>query len=315
MLTMRHCTRARGRSAQFTRAACSVLLLAILGVACAGPTPSRDSEGTPVFRAGQAGPAPEAAMTSPGPTLDRLGVLLPGDDPTRQAAWVTRDPGRSAGSGTATGFTTGVGIIMGAPVILLFWPAAVGVVVGSTILGAAGEISQDPSQYRIAPPDRAAILEATTGLRANRLLQTSMAEALQVRTGRAVVLVPVREAQSPETSGGDPLVEARRQELDGWLDVRVEALGLAAGAEPETFGVFLQVRARIVEARDGRLRYERVLSYGPGQPVEGLPRPASYSLAFLAVGQASVFRYEVTQALGQIARHLAADPALPIAGR
>jgi hypothetical protein len=96
------------------------------------------------------------------------------------------------------------------------------------------------------------------------------------------------------------------------LDLTVEAFGLAMGEEPEFYGVFVRVRVRLIEVGSGTLRYERVLQHGPGQPMAGMPRPAVYTLEFLALDKARVFRHEMREVLGRMVAILAKDPALPL---
>ncbi|OGB91780.1 MAG: hypothetical protein A2Z31_07340 [candidate division NC10 bacterium RBG_16_65_8] len=111
------------------------------------------------------------------------------------------------------------------------------------------------------------------------------------------------------------MVEARTRGLDGVLDFTIVAIGLAAGEERDTFGVFVQVRVRAFDARDGQLRYERVLSYGPGQTVEGLPRSDVHTVEFLAADRGRVYRQVASDAIRRLARVLAEDPTLPLAPR
>jgi hypothetical protein len=119
----------------------------------------------------------------------------------------------------------------------------------------------------------------------------------------------------PDTAGTDPLAEARDRGADGLLELGVEAFGLAGGEDEATFGFFIRIRARVVESAGGKLRYERVLEYGPGQRLPGVPPADVYSVEFLAADQAQVFRQQVRETVGRIARALAEDPAFPLAPR
>ena len=99
------------------------------------------------------------------------------------------------------------------------------------------------------------------------------------------------------------------------FNVSLEAFGLAMGEDTDTFGVFVRIRAQLAESAEGELRYERVIEYGPGQPLGGMPRPATYTLEFLALDEARVFRHERGEAIRRLAGGVAADPALPLAAR
>jgi hypothetical protein len=164
----------------------------------------------------------------------------------------------------------------------------------------------------MSPPDRASIAEATKTLRPDRLFRDAMAEALARRAGGPLSIVDWRQAWGPDIAGADPLIEARDKGLDGVLEFSLEAIGLAAGEEADTFGVFAQVRVRALDAPGGQLRYERVLSYGPGQLIEGLPRLDFYTVEFLAVDKARPYRHFASEAIRRLARLLADDPALPL---
>jgi hypothetical protein len=214
--------------------------------------------------------------------------------------------------GASAGLTTGIAIVEITPFALAFWPAAVGIVAGATAMGMLGISQPDATDQRMAPPDRLVIAEATKSLRPDALWRESAAEALSQRGMTPVVTVTSHQAWGPDTSGTDPLVEARAQGLDGVLEFSIDALGLAAGEDKDTFGVFVQVRARAVETQGGVLRYERVVSYGPGQRVEGLPRSDFYTVEFLAADQARVYRQLVSDALQRLARVVTEDPQLPL---
>ena len=44
----------------------------------------------------------------------------------------------------------------------------------------------------------------------------------------------------------------------------------------------------------------------------GMPKPNAYTLEFLALDQARVFRHEMREVIGRMAAILAKDPALPV---
>ena len=96
------------------------------------------------------------------------------------------------------------------------------------------------------------------------------------------------------------------------LEFSLDAIGLAAGEEADTFGVFVQVRVRAFDVPGGQLRYERVLSYGPGQPMEGLPKLDFYTVEFLAADKGHPYKHFASEAIRRSARLLADDPALPL---
>jgi hypothetical protein len=163
--------------------------------------------------------------------------------------------------------------------------------------------------------DRAALTEAVTRLQPDRILREAVVEALAGRTGSPPVPIPWQPTWGPDTPGTDPLADAQKHETGGLLELAVEALGLTAGEETETFGIFVRVRARLLEAPGGGLRYERVLEHGPGRRVAGLPRPSSYTIGFLAADRGQVFRQEARETIVRLARVVAEDPALPVAPR
>jgi hypothetical protein len=169
-----------------------------------------------------------------------------------------------------------------------------------------------PSLQRISPPDRAAIAEATKTLRPDRLFRDAMAEALARRAGGPLSAVDWQLTWGPDARGTDPLIEARDKGLDGVLEFSLDAIGLAVGEEKDTVGVFVQVRVRALDVPSGQLRYERVLSYGPGQRMEGLPRLDFYTVEFLAADKGQPYKHFASEAIWRLARLLADDPALPL---
>ncbi len=292
--------------------------IAILPLAgCASSQEGRPQEGQVVFRAGTAGPGTAPAGVVAGPTIQRVAVLVPGFDPAWQATWVDgggKGPGGGSG-GTHAGLLTGLAFVQAVPIAVLTWPVAAGIVVGMAALGTLAEQLSPESLAGMEARDRTALLETAAILQPERLLRESMTIALAARMGRAPVGIPWHGTWGPDTPGNDPLADARERGADGVLDVVVEAFGLAVGDEADTFGVFVRARARLVEPVGGGIRYERILEYGPGRPLAGLPRPATHTMEMLAVDQAQVFRYETREVLVRMARVLAEDPALSVESR
>jgi len=271
--------------------------------ACAKELPPPPAPGSLVYRSGM-GEGPGSADPVPGPPFLRPGVLVSDGLTDWQGSWVERDAARSPLGGAGVGLAAGLSIVPIGPVALLFWPAALGIVAGAAALGAAGGFGPEADPSRLDLPDRQAVAAATAALRPDALLQDGVAKALAERTGRPVARLP-REA-----AGLPPPAEA-----DGLLDLRIELLGLSATEEANVFGLLLQVRVRALDPRDGTLRYERRFTHGPASPLPGFPRPAVHSFDLLAMDGARVYRHQLTELLGQLARAIAADPALPVAGR
>ncbi len=240
-------------------------------------------------------------------------MLAPSQEQPRQSVWVDEDQEHPLLKGATAGMTTGVGFMMITPMALTFWPVAVGVVVGSTAMGMLGVAQSDSTDVRLSPPDQTVIVAATQDVQPDRLLRESLRQALRNRARDPLPVVLWQQAGGAEAEGTDPLTEARARGLDGVLECAVEALGLAAGEERDMFGVFIQVRVRALDARDGQLRYERVLRYGPGQSGAGLPSSDFHTIEFLATDQGRVYRQVTTDAIRRIARVLAEDPQLPLA--
>ena len=296
-----------------TRAFAVALLFALLA-GCAETKPVLESEGSVAFRSGDGETRENRTHLIPGPAFERPGILVPASDPVWQSAWLSKDQQTNPlESGATSGLITGVSIMQMAPFALTSWPAAVGIVVGATAMGMLGVTQEDPGLQRMSPPDRSAIAEATKSLRPDRLFREAMAEALARRAQGPLAVVDWRQAWGPDTAGTDPLAEARAKGLDGVLEFPLDAIGLAVGEDKDTFGIFVQVRVRVIDALDGQVRYERVLSYGPGQLVEGLPRSDFHTIEFLAADKAQPYRYLASEAVRRMARLLAQDPALPLA--
>lgn len=288
------------------------LLAATLLAGCGDTRPARQPEGTVAFRSGSGPETASQSFVVPGRPFQRSGMLVPAHQQTWQATWAEEEQDHSLLKGATGGLTTGLGFLMITPMATAFWPAAVGIVVASTAMGMLGVTQTDAADARMSAPDRAIIVEATKMLQPDRLFREAMEQALRRRTGGPLPVVPWHTAGSGDTAGTDPLIEARARGLDGVLDFAIDALGLAAGEERDTFGVFVQVRVRAVDVRDGQLRYERVLSYGPGYTVPGLPRSDFHTVEFLAADQGRVYRQVASDAIRRLARVVAADTQLPL---
>jgi hypothetical protein len=239
-------------------------------------------------------------------------MLVPGHTQTWQAEWM-EDREHPLLRGASGGMTVGIGLLLITPMAATFWPAAVGIMVGSTAMGMLGASQAENLDVRMSPPDRAVIAEATRNLQPDRLFREAMAQAIGERIGAPLSVVTWRQTLGADTTGTDPLIDARARGLDGLLDFTIDALGLAAGEERDTFGVLVQVRVRAVDVQSGQLRYERVLNYGPGQMVDGLPRSEFHTVEFMAADKGRVFRQVASDAIRRVTRVLAEDPQLPIA--
>ena len=292
--------------------ACAPLCLLWLSLSLGGcaetDQATRDTEGAVAFRAGLGPSVRMQATIEPGPLLTRPGILTSAVVPRWESAWIAKDPKQSTFQGGQAGFLAGVSIVQMAPLALAFWPAAVGVTVGMTAMGIIGTQQQETDETRRAAPDRAAIAEATAKMQPDHLLREAFSERLARRTGRPIAPVSLQDAN---VSGSDPYADLRRAGQDAVVDLQIEYLGLAAGEDTATFGIFAQVRARVLDV-DGHLRYDRTIAYGPGQPVPELPRPTFQTLEFLAMDRALVYRQSARDTLRWIALLLAEDPALPI---
>lgn len=290
-------------------------LLATLLAGCASTETGISQEGRVVLEAGPPSSGPPGASAVPGRAIRRPAMLVPGVDPAWQAGWLEPDKKRPGAAGAYSGLLAGLLIVESVPIFVVFWPAAVGIVAGTTALGALGGQLDTTTLGGMTVDDRATILQAVAGLRLDHLLRQSTAAVLAARTGRPPPSVLWYPTRGPDTPGTDPLADARGLGADGVLNVSLEAFGLAMGEEKDTFGVFVRVRAQLAESAGGGIRYDRVLEHGPGRPLAGMPRPATYTLQFLAVDQARVFRHEMQEAIARMARIVAEDPALPLSAR
>lgn len=293
----------------------AIALVAALLAGCASTQRPPPQEGQVVLQAGSAPPGPSGPAVLPGPEVRQLAILEPGFEPTWQAGWLGVDKKKPGGGGAYSGLITGLIIVQSFPYVMAFWPVALGIVAGTTAMGAFGAQLDTATFAKMTTDDRGTIALAAADLNPDRLLRESATTALAARTGRSPRPLVWLPTYGPDTPGTDPLADARGRGVDGVLNVSLEAFGLAMGEEPDAFGVFVRVRAQLVEPAGGRLRYERVLEHGPGRPLAGLPRPATYTLEFLALDQARVFRHEVREVIDGMARILAKDPALPVGAR
>lgn len=304
---------ARRRSARRPRLLLILLVVVTTLAGCGDTRPARQPEGSIAFRTGTGPPAENLTRTLPGPPFRHPGMLAPSQEQPRHPVWVDENQEDPLLKGATAGMTTGVGFMMITPMAMAFWPAAVGIVAGSVAMGMLGVAQSDPADERLSPPDQAVIIAATKEVQPDRLLRESLREALRSRAGESLPTIIWQQAGGVEAEGTDPLSDARARGLDGLLECAIEALGLAAGEERDTFGVFIQVRVRALDTHDGQVRYERVLRYGPGQIVEGLPKPDFHTIEFLATDQGRVYGQVTSDAIRRIARLLAEDPALPLA--
>jgi hypothetical protein len=288
------------------------LLAAALLTGCGDTRPARQPEGSVAFQTGNPADAAFEVPVVPGPPFRRPGILVPEHEQVWQPAWIDPDQQHPILQGATAGMTTGVAFVMMTPMALTFWPVAVGIMVGSTAMGMLGVTQAESTNIRMSAPDRTIIAEATKTLQPERLFRNSMERTLRGRTRDPLAVVAWHRSQRGEAAGSDPLADARARGLDGVLDCTIDAIGLAAGDERDLFGVFVRVRVRAFDVRDGQLRYHRILSYGPGQTVAGLPRADVHTLEFLAADRGRVYRQVAGDAIVRLARALAEDPALPL---
>lgn len=290
------------------------LLVSALLAGCGDTRPARQPEGTIALQGGSDPQGASRTHVLPGPPFQRPGMLIPVRQQIWKSTWVEpENKQHPLMRGASAGITTGIGFLLITPMAATFWPAAVGIMVASTTAGMLGSSLADSADVRMSPPDRTTIVAATERLQPDRLFRESLEQALSRRTTEPLATVAWDQTQGPDTTAADPLVEVRDRQLDGVVECAVTALGLAAGEERDTFGVFVEVRVRALDARDGRVRYDRVLGYGPGQTVAGLPRADFHTMEFLAADQGRVFRQVASDAIRRLARVLAEDSQLPLA--
>lgn len=287
-------------------------LAALLLVGCATTEEAPPQEGQAIFQAGGAASSTPDTVVVPGPAIQQVAFLIPTPDTAWQAEWLEPDKKGITGKGALSGLMTGLGFVQMVPVSMIAWPVAAGVIAGGIAMGLLGEDLEPSNVAKLDVGDREALREAAATLQPDRLMRQSVAAELAVRAGRPALSVPWQPTQGPDTPGTDPLAEAQKAGADGVLDLTVEAFGLAMGEDAVSYGIFVRVRAKLIEARSGGLRYERVLQHGPGGPMPGMPKPNTYTLEFLALDQARVFRHEMREVVGRMAAILAKDPALPV---
>jgi hypothetical protein len=288
------------------------MAVAVALAACAKEAPPSPVPGSMIFQSGSGGASAAPALRAGAP-FSKPGILTPAQAASWEGKWVDKQAEKS---GVAGGAGSGLlaGMALAQPVALIFWPAAVGVLAGAAVAGAIGGSMKSESDPSKIDPDRLAIARATQGLRPDALLRRTTADALAARLGRAVPQIPGGEGS--EGRAVEPREAAASvPEVDGVLDLTIETLGLSASEETEAFGVLVQVRVRALDARSGELRYERVFAHGPTNPIPGLIRPSSHSLDILAMDGARLYRLQVEEIIDRLARHIAADPALPVVGR
>jgi hypothetical protein len=287
-------------------------LVAPLG-ACGGASrPAPEPEGRIAFRTAAGVQSESRLEVVPGPAFRRPGLLTPPDDPGWRSAWIGPDPDKSTLRGAEGGFAAGLGILTVAPAALVFWPAAVGIMAATTAAGALGESFGMTADSRMSPPDRQVIAEATMSLQPDRLWRESVARAFGRRVGNPLPVVPCPPGCGLQDDTADVLAQVEAQGLDGAVLAWLEAIGLAAGMQRDTYGVFVQVRVRAMEIPGGRLRYDRVISYGPGQTPAGLPPADIHTLEFLAADQAFAYRHIAAETIRRVARLATEDSSLPL---
>lgn len=266
--------------------------------------------GTPEAGAGVEAPADVV----PGPPLHRLVLVIPTQETAWRVAWAegARTGSSSAASGAASGFLTGLGIVFSTPVLVLAWPAALGIVAGATTLGAVGKAGEGPSPWSDSQ-DRRVVQGVLTETHPERAFRESLAEHLRERRGLPVITIGEGPAGRAEAGVQGLLALARAAGADALVEATVEGFGLAVGEQPDTLGLFVRARLRIRQVSDGRLRYERVLQHGPGKRLEGMPGSAGYTLGFLAVDDGAVLKAELAMVVRLLGKAAAEDPNLPLA--
>jgi len=138
-------------------------------------------------------------------------------------------------------------------------------------------------------------------------------DRLARRTGGRPYVVVWHSTLGADTSGTDPLADARERGADSVVNLLVERFGLATGEEEEHYGIFVRVRMQWWN-RDGGCGYERIVEYGPGSPVAGCPRPCAHLFRVPALDQAASSATSARDPDPD--RHLLAeDPALPLGRR
>jgi hypothetical protein len=290
----------------------AALLAAGLGTGCASTEKGPPLEGRTILQAG--GPEAEVPPPTilPGPVLHRPALLVAGYEPGQHTAWIEGERKGDAMAGAQAGLTSGIAFAQMIPMFVSAWPVAVGVIGGMTLMGILGVQFDNSTLDRLDPQDRAILAEAVSRVQPSQVLNEAAAGRLLRRIGRPPVVVVWHPTLGADTSGSDPLAQARERGADSVINLIVERFGLAHGQEEDTYGIFVRVRAQLVESGEGRLRYERIVEYGPGRPVAGLPAPRAHLFEFLALDEARVFRHELREILVRVAILFAEDPGLPL---
>jgi len=318
-------TTSRGQRPLAVLVAVAVALVSCARETATGPPPSASPPpGSLVYQSGAGEDATRRADVLPGEPFTRPAILTPAHAAPWQGKWIDRRQPESKGGSIAQGATTGFSLGLTLPhlgtVALLFWPVAVGIIAGATIVGAVGGAMQKDRQDApdesglSAAPDRRAIAAATAALHPDQLLIESAAEALAGRTGGALPQIPW-DSSSLELPGQLSPRPSAGPAADGALQFSIEVLGLSATDEPELFGIFLQVRVRAFNLQSRQLRYERVFAHGPMNPLPEVPRPAAHSLDLMAMDNARLYRHQMTEIIRHVAQLIAEDPALPVMSR
>lgn len=297
---------------RWMRSVLAALLAAGLGTACGSTEKGPPPEGRTILQAGAAGSEVPPPLVVPGPLLHRPSLIVPSHEAGGQATWIEGERSGDVMSGMQAGLTAGLGFAQMVPMFVSAWPVTVGIIGGMTLMGILGVQFDNSTLSRLDPQDRAMLAEAVARVQPSQVLHEAAADRLARRTGRPPIAVVWHPTLGADTSGTDPLADARERGADSVVNLFVERFGLAHGKEEDTYGIFVRVRMQLVEARDGRMRYERIVEYGPASPVAGLPAPRAHLFELLALDQARAFRYELRDILIRIAILLAEDPALPL---
>jgi len=297
---------------RWIRCVLAALLAAGLGAGCASLEKSTPPEGRTILQSGAAGSEVPAPLVVPGSVLHRPSLLVPSHEAGGQATWIEGERSGGLAEGVQAGLMAGMGFSQMVPMFVTAWPVTVGIIGGMTLMGILGVQFDNSTLSRLDPEDRAMLTEAVARVQPNQVLHEAATDRLARRTGGPPIVVVWHSTLGADTSGTDPLADARERGADSVVNLLVERFGLAHGEEEDTYGIFVRVRMQLVESGDGRMRYERIVEYGPGSPVAGLPAPRAHLFEFLALDQARVFRYELREILTRIATLLAEDPALPL---
>jgi hypothetical protein len=287
-------------------------LVLALGAGCASTEKGPPPEGQVILQAGGTQADAPPVTIAPGPVLHRPALLVAGYEPGRQANWIEGEQKPDIMAGAQAGMTAGMAFTQMVPMFVAAWPIAAGLIGGMTLMGVLGVQFDNSALARLDPQDRTLLAEAATRVQPNQVLQEAAADRLARRLGQRPIQVVWQPTLGADTLGTNPLADARERGADSVLNLVVERFGLARGQEEDTYGIFVRVRAQLVEPREGRLRYERIVDYGPGHLVPGLPAPRAHLFEFLALDEARPFRHELREMVGRVAGLLADDPALPL---